>query len=82
MFQGANAFNQDISSWDVSSGVYFVSASEEGMISCFCLFLFALFLFALFLRLVEEIGIFLAAVLIILLAVSSMMVAIVLVVTR
>ena len=78
MFQGAYAFNQDISSWDVSSGVYFVSASEEGMISCFCLFLFALFLCLV----EEEIGIFLAAVLIILLAVSSMMVANVLVVTR
>jgi surface protein len=27
MFQGATAFNQDISSWDVSSGTLFVSGS-------------------------------------------------------
>ena len=28
MFRGASAFNQDISSWDVSKGTNFVSSKE------------------------------------------------------
>ena len=40
MFEGASSFNQDLSNWDVSSGLYFVSACNLVMVyyalaSCF-----------------------------------------------